>query len=112
MMNLGYVISAVGPNIIEWLCLDKLLHRKNISTPVMLLFAIGSGIIITLQTQFAYDLILNSIVSVLSIFLFTFCYRESWIYRLFTSLSIYVIAVIAEGSSYLIARMFIPIDMM
>ena len=45
MMNLGYVISAVGPNIIEWLCLDKLLHRKNISTPVMLLFAIGSGII-------------------------------------------------------------------
>ena len=112
MMNLGYVISAVGPNIIEWLCLDKLLHRKNISTPVMLLFAIGSGIIIALQTQFAYDLILNSIVSVLSIFLFTFCYRESWIYRLFTSLSIYVIAVIAEGSSYLIARMFIPIDMM
>ena len=59
MMNLGYVISAVGPNIIEWLCLDKLLHRKNISTPVMLLFAIGSGIIIALQTQFAYDLILN-----------------------------------------------------
>lgn len=111
-MNLGYVISAVGPNIIEWLCLDKLLHRKNISTPVMLLFAIGSGIIITLQTQFAYDLILNSIVSVLAIFLFTFCYRESWIYRLFTSLSIYVIAVIAEGSSYLIARIFIPIDMM
>lgn len=112
MMNLGYVISAVGPNIIEWLCLDKLLHRKNISTPVMLLFAIGSGIIITLQTQFAYNLILNSIVSVLAVFLFTFCYRESWIYRLFTSLSIYVIAVIAEGSSYLIARMFIPINMM
>ena len=111
MQLLGYAVSAFGPNIIEWLCMDKLLHRKNIPTPVMLLLALFSGFLITLQTEIAYSLILNSLVSIVAIFLFTFCYREPWLYRLFISFSIYVIAVIAEGSSFLIAQLFTPINM-
>ena len=108
MQTLGYAVSAFGPNIIEWLCMDKLLHRKNISTPVMLLLSLLSGLLITLQTQIIYGIIINALVSILAIFLFTFCYREPWLYRLFISFSIYVIALIAEGSSFLIARMFTP----
>ena len=111
MQTLGYAVSAFGPNIIEWLCMDKLLHRKNISTPVMLLLSLLSGLLITLQTQVIYGIIINALVSILAIFLFTFCYREPWLYRLFISFSIYVIALIAEGSSFLIARMFTPINM-
>ena len=112
MQLLGYAVSAFGPNIIEWLCMDKLLHRKNIPTPVMLLLALFSGFLITLQTEIAYSLILNSLVSIVAIFLFTFCYRESWIYRFFVSLSIYVLAVIAEGTGWLIIRMFMPVNML
>ena len=111
MQTLGYALSAFGPNIIEWLCLDRLLHRKNIPTPVMILLTLISGLLITLQTKLAYNLIFNSLFSILAIFLFTFCYSESWIYRLFISFAIYVIALIAEGSSFLIARMFTPINM-
>ena len=83
MQLLGYAVSAFGPNIIEWLCMDKLLHRKNIPTPVMLLLALFSGLLITLQTEMIYDIIINSLVSILAIFLYTFCYREPLLYRLF-----------------------------
>ena len=112
MQIIGYALSAIVPNVIEWFCMEKMLHRKNISTPVMVVLAITSGVLITLQTQFAYSIVLNSIVSVVAIFLFTFCYRESWVYRLFIALSLYVIAVIAEGSGFLIARFFITVDML
>ena len=112
MPIIGYALSAIVPNVIEWFCMEKMLHRKNISTPVMVILAITSGVLITLQTQFAYSIVLNSIVSVVAIFLFTFCYRESWVYRLFIALSLYVIAVIAEGSGFLIARFFITVDML
>ena len=111
MQTLGYAISAFVPNIIEWLCLDRVLQRKNIPSPVMLLLALFSGLLITLQTEVSYNLIINSLTSIAAIFLFTFCYREPWLYRFFISFSIYVIAVIAEGTSFLIARMFTPIGM-
>ena len=112
MQTTGYALSAFIPNFIEWFCLEKLLHRKNISTPLMVLLNILSGVLITLQTQYIYNIILNSAVSIVAIFLFTFCYSEPWIYRLFISFSLYVIALVAEGSSFLIFRLFTPIDML
>lgn len=111
MQLIGYMLSAFGPNFIEWFFMEKLMHRRNISTPVMVLLTIISGIFITLQSNFAYSIMLNTVVSILAMFLFTFCYRESWVNRLFIALSIYVLAVIAEGTIWLIVRLFIPVDM-
>ena len=112
MQLLGYILSAFGANFIEWFFLEKSLHRKNISIPIMVCLTIISGLLITFQSEYAYNVNLNTAISILLIFLFTFCYRESWIYRLFISLSIYVLAVIAEGTSLLVARSFIPVNMM
>ncbi len=112
MQTLGYLFSAFGPNFIEWFFMENLFHRKKISTPIMVSLTIISGIFITLQSKFAYNMSLNVVVSILATFLFTFCYRESWIYRFFVSLSIYVLAVIAEGTGWLIIRMFMPVNML
>ena len=112
MQILGYILSAFGDNFVEWFFLEKSLHRKNISTSIMVLLTLISGLLITFQSEYAYNIYLNTVVSILLTFLFTFCYRESWIYRLFISLSIYVLAVIAEATILLIVRIFIPVDMM
>lgn len=61
MPIIGYALSAIVPNVIEWFCMEKMLHRKNISTPVMVVLAITSGVLITLQTQFAYSIVLKGV---------------------------------------------------
>ena len=109
MQLLGYAISAFGPNYITWFFFEKIFHRKNIPTPIMALIPGILGLLVTLQTQFAYQVDLNSLVALASTFLLTFCYRESWFYRAFISLAMFVCGVISEGSSWLISRMFVVV---
>lgn len=54
MQLLGYAISAFGPNYITWFFFEKIFHRKNIPTPIMALLPGILGLLVTLQTQFAY----------------------------------------------------------
>lgn len=109
MQLLGYALSAFGPNYITWFFFEKKFHRKNIPTPIMALLPGILGLLVTLQTQFAYQVDLNSLVALASTFLLTFCYRESWFYRAFISLAMFVCGVISEGSSWLISRMFVVV---
>ena len=109
MQLLGYAISAFGPNYITWFFFEKIFHRKNIPTPIMAFLPGILGLLVTLQTQFAYQVDLNSLVALASTFLLTFCYRESWFYRAFISLAMFVCGVISEGSSWLISRMFVVV---
>ena len=109
MQLLGYAISAFGPNYITWFFFEKILNRKNIPTPIMAFLPGILGLLVTLQTQFAYQVDLNSLVALASTFLLTFCYRESWFYRAFISLAMFVCGVISEGSSWLISRMFVVV---
>ena len=110
MQFLGYALSAFGPIYISWFFFEKIFHRKNIPTPIIALLPGILGLLVTLQTQFAYQVDLNSLVSLASTFLLTFCYRESWFYRAFTSLVIFVCGVISEGSSWLVCQMLISIQ--
>ena len=109
MMNLGYVISAVGPNYITWIFLERMFRRKNIPTPVMALLPGILSIFITLQTQYAYQVHLNSLVTLVSIYLLACCYRVDWMHRLFVSAAFLVCGVISEGSGWLIGRMFVEV---
>lgn len=109
MMNLGYVISAFGPNYITWIFLERMFRRKNIPTPVMALLPGILSIFITLQTQYAYQVDLNSLVTLISIYLLACCYRVDWMHRLFVSAAFLVCGVISEGSGWLIGRMFVEV---
>ena len=110
MQLLGYALAAFGPNYITWFFFEKIFHRKNIPTPIMALLPSILGLLVTLQTQFAYQVDLNSLVALASTFLLTFCYREPWFYRAFISLAMFVCGVISEGSSWLVGQMFIPVQ--
>ncbi len=106
----GYIFSSVFTNFIQFYCMEKLLHRKRIATPIILLVPFILGVLTTLQTEFFYQTDLNSVVSVIAIFLLTCCYRESWVYRFFVSLLLFILALVAEGSGWLIARLFITVE--
>ena len=109
MQLIGYILSAFGPIYLKLLCFEKLLHRRKISMPILvLLFGIAS-VILTLQTQVAYNPELNSLFTIVVVFLLSFCYREAWIYRLFVSLSLFILGLISEGSSWLIFRLFVVV---
>lgn len=68
------------------------------------------GAIVTLQTQFAYQVDFNSLVAFVVTFLMSCCYREPWIQRFFVSFVLFVCGVISEGSSWLIGQMIIPVE--
>lgn len=110
MQIIGYALSAFGTNYITWFCFERLFHRKNIATPTMAFIAGILGAIVTLQTQFAYQVDFNSLVAFAVMFLMSCCYREPWIQRLFVSFALFVCGVISEGSSWLIGQMLIPVE--
>lgn len=68
MQLLGYALAAFGPNYITWFFFEKIFHRKNIPTPIMALLPGILGLLVTLQTQFAYQVDLNSLVALASTF--------------------------------------------
>lgn len=110
MPIIGYALSAFGTNYITWFCFERLFHRKNIATPTMAFIVGILGAIVTLQTQFAYQVDFNSLVAFAVMFLMSCCYREPWIQRLFVSFALFVCGVISEGSSWLIGQMLIPVE--
>ena len=69
MQFLGYALSAFGPNYITWIFLERMFRRKNIPTPVMAILPGILSIFITLQTQYAYQVYLNSLATLISIYL-------------------------------------------
>ena len=109
MQFLGYALSAFGPNYITWIFLERMFRRKNIPTPVMAILPGILSIFITLQTQYAYQVHLNSLATLISIYLLACCYRVDWMHRLFVSVAFLVCGVISEGSGWLIARMLVEV---
>ena len=109
MQFLGYALSAFGPNYITWIFLERMFQRKNISTPVMAILPGILSIFITLQTQYAYQVHLNSLATLISIYLLACCYRVDWMHRLFVSVAFLVCGVISEGSGWLIGRMLVEV---
>ena len=109
MPLLAYALSAFGPIYLKLFCFEKLLHRRNISMPILVLLFGLASIILTLQAQFAYNPELNSLFTIFITFLLSYCYCEAWTNRLFVSLSLFVLSLIGEGSSWLISRMFVVV---
>lgn len=109
MQFLGYALSAFGPNYITWIFLERMFRRKNIPTPVMAILPGILSIFITLQTQYAYQVHLNSLATLISIYLLACCYRVDWMHRLFVSVAFLVCGVISEGSGWLIGRMLVEV---
>lgn len=94
MQFLGYALSAFGPNYITWIFLERMFRRKNIPTPVMAILPGILSIFITLQTQYAYQVHLNSLATLISIYLLACCYRVDWMHRLFVSVAFLVCGII------------------
>lgn len=109
MQFLGYALSAFGPNYITWIFLERMFRRKNIPTPIMAILPGILSIFITLQTQYTYQVHLNSLVTLISIYLLACCYRVDWMHRLFVSVAFLVCGVISEGSGWLIGRMLVEV---
>ena len=109
MQTLGYLISALGPIYLEWFCFEKIFHRRDIKTPIMfLLFSLGA-LLLTLQTQFAYSMFLNPTANILIAFALTFLYKGVWYQRLFISFTLFVVAVLGEGSAWLTGQFFFTV---
>ena len=109
MQTLGYLISALGPIYLEWFCFEKIFHRRDIKTPIMfLLFSLGA-LLLTLQTQFAYSMFLNPTANILVAFALTFLYKGVWYQRLFISFTLFVVAVLGEGSAWLTGQFFFTV---
>ena len=109
MQTLGYLISALGPIYLEWFCFEKIFHRRDIKTPIMfLLFSLGA-LLLTLQTQFAYSMFLNPTANILVAFALTFLYKGAWYQRLFISFTLFVVAVLGEGSAWLTGQFFFTV---
>ena len=109
MKTLGYLISALGPIYLEWFCFEKIFHRRDIKTPIMfLLFSLGA-LLLTLQTQFAYSMFLNPTANILVAFALTFLYKGVWYQRLFISFTLFVVAVLGEGSAWLTGQFFFTV---
>ena len=109
MQTLGYLISALGPIYLEWFCFEKFFHRRDIKTPIMfLLFSLGA-LLLTLQTQFAYSMFLNPTANILVAFALTFLYKGVWYQRLFISFTLFVVAVLGEGSAWLTGQFFFTV---
>ena len=111
MQLLGYIISAAGPISILYFYYEQLLQRKSVSTKIVISTFLGAIILLTIQTEIAYNITLNSIITVLIMFILSFFYREFWYQRLFLSLSFYVISALAEGSGWLMGRLFFHVEM-
>ena len=109
MQLLGYAVSAFGPIYLEWFCFEKIFHRRDIKTPIMfLLFSLGA-LLLTLQTQFAYSMFLNPTANILIAFALTFLYKGVWYQRLFISFTLFVVAVLGEGSAWLTGQFFFTV---
>ena len=111
MQLLGYIVSAAGPISILYFYYERLLQRKAVSTRVILTVFLGAIVMLTCQTQLAYNLTLNTTVTMLTMFMLSFFYRNIWYQRLFISLVFYVISVLAEGSGWLVGQLFFHTDM-
>ena len=109
MQTLGYLISALGPIYLEWFCFEKIFHRRDIKTPIMFLFFSLGALLLTLQTQFAYSMFLNPTANILVAFALTFLYKGVWYQRLFISFTLFVVAVLGEGSAWLTGQFFFTV---
>ncbi len=112
MQLIGYIISTFFPMYIEGYCFDKTLHRRNISTPMVYTVYTLAAVLLTLQNQFAYSMVLNPIANILVMFALTFMYKDVWYQRLFFSFAMFVVGVMGEGTSVLIVQFFFtPTDL-
>lgn len=111
MQFLGYAISSWGPVIILLFCFERLFHRRAVSALMLALALIGAAILTTVQAQFAYGILTNSLFSILTFFALSFFYKESWYLRFFTAYIFFIIVIISEGSGWLVGRFFFTVDM-
>ncbi len=75
---------------------------------MFLLFSLGA-LLLTLQTQFAYSMFLNPTANILVAFALTFLYKGVWYQRLFISFTLFVVAVLGEGSAWLTGQFFFTV---
>ena len=109
MQTLGYLISALGPIYIEYFCFERILQRKKIRTPIVLLLFSFAALVLTLQTQIAYSMFLNPTANIVVTFALTFLYTGIWYQRLFISFTLFVVAVLGEGSAWLVGQLFFTV---
>ena len=109
MQTLGYLISALGPIYIEYFCFERILQRKKIRTPIVLLLFSFAALVLTLQTQIAYSMFLNPTANIVVTFALTFLYTGIWYQRLFISFAIFVVGVLGEGSAWLTGQFFFTV---
>ena len=94
MPLLAYALSAFGPIYLKLFCFEKLLHRRNISMPILVLLFGLASIILTLHSirlqsriKFAFYyfyyipvilLLLRSMDKSLICIVITFCSQFNW----------------------------------
>ena len=106
----GYAISAFGTIVILFFYYERLLQRREVSIKTLFTAFLFAAILLTVQTQLAYDVNINTFTNMATMFALSFFYFGTWYLRLFVSFAFYVVTVLSEGSAVLIGRLLFAVD--
>lgn len=106
----GYAISAFGTIVILFFYYERLLQRRAVSIKTLFTAFLFAAILLTVQTQLAYDVNINTFTNIATMFALSFFYFGTWYLRLFVSFAFYVVTVLSEGSAVLIGRLLFAVD--
>lgn len=111
MQLIGYILSAFGPIYIKFFCFEHILSPRPVNFKIKLSVFSLAALFLTLQTQIVYNSLINMLANILIFFLLTFFYKNAWYQRLFISFTLFVVGGLAEGTAWMIGRMFFSFDM-